>query len=172
MATDDPWLDADQLAAWLTLVAFSEVFPASVDAQLKERIGVNRFEYSVLAMLSEEAGHTLVMTDLAAVTFGSLSRLSHAIGRLEQRGWVERHPGQGRRRHTVVTLTDGGLRAIRETAPDHAAHLQDIMIAPLTDDELVAFTTAARKLIARIDPEMDRRLATLIPNVIRRNLTR
>ena len=61
MATDDPWLTEDQLAAWLTLVAFSEVFPASVDAQLKERMGVNRFEYSVLAMLSEEPGHTLVI---------------------------------------------------------------------------------------------------------------
>ena len=170
MATDDPWLDESQLAAWLTLVGFSEVFPASVDAQLKERLGVNRFEYSVLAMLSEEAGHALVMTDLAAVTFGSLSRLSHAVGRLEQRGWLERLPGEGGRRHTVVTLTDAGLRAIREAAPDHAAHLQDVMIDPLTDDELVALTPSARKLIARIDPEMDERLAELIPDVIRRNL--
>ena len=169
MATDDPWLDESQLAAWLTLVAFSEVFPASVDAQLKEPLGVNRFEYSVLAMLSEEPGHALVMSELAAVTFGSLSRLSHAVGRLEQRGWLERQPGEGRRRHTVVTLTDAGLQAIREAAPGHAAHLQDIMIDPLTDDELVALTTIARKLIARIDPEMDERLAELIPNVIRRN---
>jgi len=170
MTNGDPWLDETQLAAWLTLVAFSEVFPASVDAQLKERLGVNRFEYSVLAMLSEEAGHALVMTDLAAVTFGSLSRLSHAVGRLEQRGWLERKPGAGGRRHTVVTLTDAGLNAIREAAPDHAAHVQDVMIDPLTDDELVALTTIARKLVARIDPEMDSRLAELIPDVIRRNL--
>ncbi len=147
MVTEDPWLDESQLAAWLTLVGFSEVFPASVDAQLKERMGVNRFEYSVLAMLSEEPGHSLVMTELAAVTFGSLSRLSHAVARLEQRGWLERHAGEGGRRHTVVTLTDAGLRAIEEAAPDHAAHLQDIMVEPLTDDELVALTTIARKHI-------------------------
>ena len=170
MAKDDPWLTEDQLAAWLTLVAFSEVFPASVDAQLKERMGVNRFEYSVLAMLSEEPGHTLVMSDLARVTFGSLSRLSHAVGRLEQRGWLERQAGEGGRRHTVVTLTADGLRAIEDAAPDHARHLQDVMIDPLTDDELVALTSVVRKLVARIDPDTDEHLAEMIPEVVRRNL--
>ncbi|MEO0494539.1 MAG: MarR family transcriptional regulator [Actinomycetota bacterium] len=170
MAKDDPWLDEDQLAAWLTLVAFSEVFPASVDAQLKERMGVNRFEYSVLAMLSEEPGHTLVMSDLARVTFGSLSRLSHAVGRLEQRGWLERQAGAGGRRHTVVTLTDAGRIAIESAAPDHAAHLQSVMIEPLTPSQLAALTTIARKLVARIDPDMDRHLAEMIPEVVQRNL--
>ena len=170
MAPEDPWLDEDQLAAWLTLVAFSEAFPASVDAQLKERMGVNRFEYSVLAMLSEETSHTMVMSDLAALTLGSLSRLSHAVGRLEQRGWVERQPGEGGRRHTVVGLTPAGLEAIESAAPDHAAHVQRVMVDPLTDDELVALTAITRKLLARVAPEIDHHLDQMIPEVVRRNL--
>lgn len=170
MATDDPWLDEDQLAAWLTVVAFSEVFPASIDAQLKEGLGINRFEYSVLAMLSEEPGHTLVMSDLAAVTFGSLSRLSHAVGRLEERGWVERQPGEGGRRHTVVRLTEAGRGTIESAAPDHVAHVRSVMVQPLSDDELVALTAITRKLVARIDPDTDAHLAEMIPEVVRRNL--
>lgn len=167
---DDPWLDESQLAAWITLVAFTEVFPASIDAQLKDRLGINRFEYSLLAMLSEEPDRALVMSDLAGVTFGSLSRLSHAVGRLEHRGWVERHAGEGGRRHTVVTLTDAGMETIEGAAPDHAAHLRSVMIDPLTSEELDAFTAIARKIVARIDPATDQRLAEMIPEVVRRNL--
>jgi DNA-binding MarR family transcriptional regulator len=166
----DPWLDADQLTAWLTLAVFFEVFPTSVDGQLKDDLGVNRFEYSLLAMLSEEPDHTFVMSDLAAITFGSLSRLSHAVGRLEARGWVERQPGEGGRRHTIVTLTDAGLEAIRAAAPAHAEHVQEILIDPLTDEELAALTSIVRKLIARIDPATDERLTSMIPDVVRRNL--
>ena len=108
MAAGPRWLDEDQLTTWVSLIAFLEVFPSAVDEQLRDDLGVNRFEYSLLAMLSEEPDGTLVMSDLAAVALGSLSRLSRAIGRLETRGWVQRQPGVGGRRHTTVSLTADG----------------------------------------------------------------
>ena len=48
--------------------------------------------YLILAMLSDVPGRTLRMSDLAAVTQSSQSRLSHAVSKLERNGWVRRSP--------------------------------------------------------------------------------
>lgn len=170
MANDDPWLDEDQLRAWISLSVFLEVLPMTIDTQLRDDLGVNRFEYSLLAMLSEESDGTLVMSDLAAVAFGSLSRLSHAVGRLEKRGWLSRQPGVGGRRHTTVSLTAEGRAAITEAAPKHAAHVRATVVEPLTAAELDALASIAQKLIAANAPETAAQLESLLPQVIARNL--
>lgn len=163
------WLNADQLQAWVTLSAFLEAFPAAVETQLKQDAGINLFEYSVLAMLSEQEDRTLVMTDLANVAFGSLSRLSHAVTRLERRGWTERRAGSGGRRHNTVHLTNEGLQAMEVAAPQHASHVRQILIEPLTNDELQTLARLTRKLIAATDAELNKRLDDLIPAVVARN---
>ncbi|MDW3214779.1 MAG: MarR family winged helix-turn-helix transcriptional regulator [Ilumatobacteraceae bacterium] len=166
---DTPWLSPDELRAWITLAAFLESVPTSVEAQLKRDAGMNRFEYSILAMLSEEPGHTLAMSDLAQVAFGSLSRLSHAVSRLEQRGLVTRCAGAAGRRHNVVRLTDDGLAALESAAPRHAAEVRRLVIDPLDDAELAMLPRLLSKMIAAAAPDRADELRTLIENVVDRN---
>lgn len=170
MDTDDVWLTATQLETWVTLTAFLQVFPAAIEAQLKRDTGINHFEYSILAMLSEQDDRTLVMTDLANVAFGSISRLSHAVTRLEGRRWVQRSAGSGGRRHTTVHLTTEGLDAMNEAAPLHVAYVRQVLVDPLTDEELETLSKLTRKLIAATNADVDERLNELIPTVIARNL--
>lgn len=169
MDTDNVWLNAEQLRAWVTLSAFLEAFPAAVETQLKQDAGVNLFEYSILAMLSEQEDRTLVMTELANVAFGSLSRLSHAVTRLERRGWAERSAGSGGRRHNRVHLTDEGFQAMEVAAPQHVSYVRQILVDPLSDDELQTLERLTRKLIAATDSQLDERLDDLIPDVLSRN---
>lgn len=166
---NDVWLNATQLRTWITLSAFLEAFPAAVEAQLKQDTGINQFEYNILAMLSEQDDCTLVMTDLANVAFGSLSRLSHAVTRLEKRGWVQRSTGSGGRRHNTVTLTETGVGAIKAAAPLHAGFVRQALVDPLSDDELETLTRLTRKLIGATNPALDQRLEEMIPAVIARN---
>ena len=170
MSEGDPWLDEPQLDAWITLAAFLETVPAQIESQLKRDSGINLFEYTVLAMLSEQADRSLVMSDLADVAFASLSRLSHAAKRLEARGWIERRTGGGGRRHTTVHLTDAGLDAMTSAAPLHVANVRALLVDPLSARELATFTRLSRKILAAADPELDRRLDEMIPEVVRRNL--
>ena len=170
MAAEDAWLDEAQLRAWITFNVFLEVFPATIEAQLKRDSGINLFEYTVLAMLSEQDDHALVMSDLADIAFGSLSRLSHAVTRLERRGWAERQAGYGGRRHTTVHLTDEGQKAMAAAAPLHVARVREIFVDPLTDAELAALASLNRKLIQAADPELDERLDSLIPEIVARNM--
>lgn len=166
---DTPWLGPDELRAWITLAAFLETVPTSVEAQLKRDAGMNRFEYSILAMLSEEPGHTLAMSDLAQVAFGSLSRLSHAVSRLEQRGRVTRSAGAAGRRHNVVSLTDDGLAALEAAAPLHVAEARRLVIDPLDDDELAVLTRLLSKMITAAEPDRADELHALIEGVVDRN---
>ncbi|MEO1064116.1 MAG: MarR family transcriptional regulator [Actinomycetota bacterium] len=169
MASDTRWLDAEQLRAWISLAAFIEAVPASIDGQLRHDAGINRFEYHVLAMLSEEPDRSLTMSDLAQVAFGSLSRLSHAVSRLEGRGWVERTPGSSGRRRATVRLTEAGYETVVAAAPAHVAHVRSVLVEPLSDDELRVFGQLLRRVVRAADPALADHVDDLIPTIIERN---
>ncbi|MEZ5236263.1 MAG: MarR family winged helix-turn-helix transcriptional regulator [Acidimicrobiales bacterium] len=170
MATGDEGLNARQLEAWILLVVLLEIAPPAIERQLKADAGINLFEYTVLAMLSEEPDRMLQMARLAEVSFGSISRLSHAIDRLERRGWVEKQAGGGNRRHNTVRLTDAGWATVTEVAVGHVANVRRLLVDPLTDSEVESFVRIGRKLIGAAEPDVLDRLDRQIPEILQRNL--
>lgn len=150
--TEPDWLDSEQLRSWTAVVAALETLPQALDAQLKRDSGINHFEYSVLAMLSDGGG-SRPMSELAGLAFGSLSRLSHAVGRLEQRGWVERGPGPGGRRHTIARLTSLGRAELDRAAPGHVREVRRLLIEPLTDREFATLGRLFTKILEAAVPE-------------------
>ena len=63
-----PWLSEEQLAAWIRLLAITELLPGVLDSQLRREADLTHFEYYVLAMLSEAPGRGRRMSSLAALT--------------------------------------------------------------------------------------------------------
>ena len=128
-SADERWLTPDELDAWLSYVATSTLLESALDRQLQRDSGMPHAYYQILAMLSEVPNRTLRMSDLAAVTQSSQSRLSHAVSRLERNGWVTRMPCPDDRRSTLAHLTDAGFAALAAAAPGHVrtvrAHLFD-----------------------------------------------
>ncbi|MCD2193019.1 MarR family winged helix-turn-helix transcriptional regulator [Actinomycetospora endophytica] len=151
---DEPWLSSEQLRDWAALVAMLMTLPVSLDAQLKKDAGLNLFEYHVLVELAEAPGRTRVMTSLAAHTRGSLSRLSHAVSRLEAAGWVQRRACGGAGRRTEAHLTPEGWRKLQESAPGHVRQARRLVVDALTPDQLEDLGTAARRIVAATDPEV------------------
>ena len=129
---DARWLDRTELAAWIRLLAVLELLPGVINTQLRRGADLTAFEYSALAMLSEAPGRTLRMTALARQTNASLSRLSHVVRRLEERGLVERAPCAQDRRATNARLTASGWAKVRIAAPGHAAAVREHVIDPRT----------------------------------------
>ena len=166
----EPWLTPLQLEAWITLLALIEIVPPAIEGQLKADGGINLFEYQILAMLSEEPKRTLQMSRLAEIICGSISRLSHAVGRLQQRGWVDKQAGRAGQRHNTVSLTDEGRNAITTLAVDHVSTVRRVLAAPLTEDETRAFVTIAGKVIGAASPEQLELLQRRIPEIIGRNV--
>ncbi len=149
-----PWLSEDQQLAWRDLMSLVMVLPAALDAQIKRDAGLNTFEYHVLAALSEAPGRTLVLSDLAAMAQGSLSRLSHAVTRLERSGFVERRACTDRPgRHVEARLTDAGFARLEEVAPGHVREVRRLVVDVLTPEQLDAVADASRAVVRAVMTE-------------------
>ncbi|GAA2009068.1 MarR family winged helix-turn-helix transcriptional regulator [Brevibacterium samyangense] len=145
--TQARWLTPVEREAWLATLAFVETVPAVVDAHLRREWGLTRYEYYVLAMLSEVDGGVRPMSDLASLTNGSLSRLSHAVGKLEKRGLVSRYPKPEDRRTTLVELSEGGRALIVEAAPSHVEEVRRIVFDRIAADQVEPFTRMLRAVV-------------------------
>jgi DNA-binding MarR family transcriptional regulator len=146
------WLSAGQLRDWASLMALASMLPARLDAQLSRDAGLNLFEYHVLVELSEAPGRKQAMSELALHARGSLSRLSHAVSRLETAGWLQRLSRRGAGRRTEVQLTDAGVKKLEQSAPGHVGEARRLVVDTLTDAELAGLGHAARRIVAAIDP--------------------
>ena len=111
------WLTAAEVDSWLSLVRLMTWLPWSIDQQLRRDSNLGMVEYQVLARLSNSPDWTQRMSSLAELTNASLSRLSHLVTRLEQRGLVRREPDPADGRFTNAILTDEGFQTLAEAAP-------------------------------------------------------
>ena len=153
------WLSPEQLRDWKAVVGLLMTLPPALDAQLKRDTGLNNFEYHILASLSDAPTHALPMSDLAAIAQGSVSRLSHAVSRLEQAGWVERRACRDAGRRTAARLTPAGLHKIEEAAPGHVREVRRLVVDRLSPEQLRALGDATRAVVAGMDPRLGERLA-------------
>ncbi len=150
---DTAWLDDEERAAWLRLVAVVELLPGVLDTQLRTESGLTHFEYFVLAMLSEAPERTLRMTWLAQRTNSTLSRLSHVVQRLEGRGLVERFPCPEDRRATNARLTDSGWDTVVAAAPGHVTTVRRHVVDPLTREQVAQLRDIADAMLTQLDPD-------------------
>lgn len=148
---DEGWLTDDQLDTWLSYVAASSLLEAQLDRQLQRDSGLPHAYYQILAMLSEVPGRTLRMSDLAAITQSSQSRLSHAIARLERHGWVCRVPCPDDRRSTLARLTDDGFAVLAEAAPGHVATVRTHLFDRLSAEQVGQLREICRAVLDGLD---------------------
>ena len=135
---DPRWLSATEQQAWLGVTALMWLLPGQLDAQLQRDSGLNLFDYFVLSSLSMAEGRQRRMSDLAAQSNASPSRVSNVVGRLERQGWVTRHTSEHDRRITVATLTEAGWDKVVSAAPGHVAEVRRLLIDPSTPTQLAA----------------------------------
>src|SRR6476469_8110724 len=146
------WLEPDERAAWLRLMAVVELLPAALDSPLRREAGLTHFEYFVLAMLSEAPDHTLRMTALAQRTNATLPRLSHVVRRLEDRGLVERFPCPEDGRATNARLTTAGWDTVVATAPGHVNKVRELVLDPLSPAQVAQLRGIGDALLTVLDP--------------------
>lgn len=150
------WLSADEQRAWLRLAGVMLKLAPALDSQLQRDSELTHFEYLCLAMLSEDDERTRPMSDLAAATNASLSRLSHVVSKLEKRGLVRRRPCPSSRRVTLVGLTDDGWDVLVGAAPGHVATVRALVFDGLAEEDVAALERIAGHVVERIEaPDPD-----------------
>jgi len=153
MATDTRWLNTEESAAWVRLIALAELLPGALDAQLLRDAGLTHFEYVALMSLADAPNRTMRMTELASRTNATLPRLSHVARRLEERELIERFPCPEDRRATNATITQAGLDLLASAAPGHVDTVRANVLDALSPDQLEQLYQIAGAVLTRLDPD-------------------
>ncbi|MGY1883956.1 MarR family winged helix-turn-helix transcriptional regulator [Blastococcus sp. SYSU DS0753] len=149
-AEDVRWLTAEEESTWRSLMTLMTQLPWALECQLQRDAQLSVVEYHVLAMLSERPEHTMRMSELAALTNASLSRLSHLVKRLEGRGFVRREPDPADGRYTHAILTDDGYSHLAANAPGHVRQVRDLVMDALTPEQVHALGDIVGQVLARV----------------------
>jgi len=153
MPTSTRWLSESEQHCWRSFLTACQSLFGAIDTQLLRDAGLPHGYYEILVHLSEAPGRELRMTQLAKASTYSKSRLSHAVARLSERGWVERRDCPTDRRGQIARLTDGGFGALAAAAPGHVEQVRRSLIDALTPEQLTALGEISRAILAATGTE-------------------
>jgi DNA-binding MarR family transcriptional regulator len=147
------WLTASEQQTWRAFLTACQTMFTAVEAQLQQGAGFPHGYYEILVRLSEAPGRALRMSQLAEASASSKSRLSHAVARLEERGWIQRMECPTDRRGQIAQLTDEGFAALAAAAPSHVAQVRRSLIDVLTPEQVGQLKQISDAIVAAGDPQ-------------------
>jgi DNA-binding MarR family transcriptional regulator len=148
------WLSAEEQQAWRAFLTACQTLFGAIDAQLMRDAGLPHGYYEILVRLSEAPGRALRMTQLAEASTSSRSRLSHAVARLEERGWIQRMNCPTDKRGQIAQLSDEGMAALAEAAPGHVAQVRRSLIDQLSTDQVSQLRAISEAITGAADPTL------------------
>lgn len=132
---DTRWLDSEEQRTWRSFLAMHRLFFDRIERQLQADSGLPHAYYEILVRLSEAPDRTLRMSDLAANSLSSRSRLSHAVARMEEAGWVRRRACPTDKRGQFAELTDEGFAYLDTAARGHVEEVRTWLFDVLTPQQ-------------------------------------
>ena len=138
---DVRWLDEDEQKAWRSYVRATRLLDGAIQRDLACH-GFSHDEYEILVTLSERDCRSARMSELAESVVNSRSRLTHTVGRLENRGYVRREASPHDRRGVLCVMTDEGFAALEMAARSHVSGVRQNLLDQMTREEFLALGEA------------------------------
>lgn len=154
--TEVRWLDAREQMIWRGFLGATGSFMEHLDRQMQRDSGMPLAYFEILAVLSEMPGRSLRMSELAAMCRSSRSRLSHAVSRLEEAGWVRRRACESDKRGQFAELTDDGFETLAKAAPGHVTAVREHLFDVLTPEQLDQLDQITTAISTGLSPQCDR----------------
>jgi len=146
------WLDAEEQKAWRAWLDSTQLLTERLNAELQHDTGIPHAYYEILVQLSEAPERMLRMSQLADRCLSSRSRLSHAVSRLEERGWIRRQVCEDDARGQLAVLTDQGFAALEAAAPVHVESVRRNLFDQLSEDQVAAMRDIGETLLKHLAP--------------------
>jgi DNA-binding MarR family transcriptional regulator len=147
-------LTARELAIWRSLLDTTAELRSVLGMKLQES-GLSPGDYQVLLALKEADGMRLRSSELAATIEWERSRLSHHLGRMEQRGLIRRDDCATDNRGAEVSLTDSGATAFRRASAPHLRAIKQHFVDALTSEQLEALADILQSLQRHLHGEVN-----------------
>jgi DNA-binding MarR family transcriptional regulator len=150
VVSDTRWLDEDEQHTWRSFLTATRLFFDGIERQLQQDSGLPHAYYEILVRLSEAPDRTLRMSELASNSLSSRSRISHAVARLEEIGWVRRRPCEHDKRGQLAELTPEGLAGLEGAAPKHVEAVRHGLFDALSPEQVAALRDISDTLVAHL----------------------
>ena len=147
------WLTPEEQRAWRAYLGATRLFFEAIERELQRDAGMPHAYYEILVRLSEAPGRTARMSELADRSLASRSRISHAIARLEELGWVERCAVADDRRGQQARLTDAGFAVLERAAPGHVEGVRTHLFDQLTPEQVGQLRAISEAVVAHLSPD-------------------
>jgi DNA-binding MarR family transcriptional regulator len=149
---DPDWLDLDELRTIRAFYRSARAVFTQLDRDLQRDLGIPRTYVEILLRLQQAPGHALRMSELADLTESKASRITHAVGRLEQAGHVRRELSPEDRRGWFAVLTEQGAEMLKLAAPQYARSVRRHFFALLSPTQRDQLTLIGETLLDHLDP--------------------
>jgi DNA-binding MarR family transcriptional regulator len=148
--SDTRWLDEREQRTWRSFLTATRLLFDQVERQLQQDSGLPHAYFEILVHLSETPGRSLRMSDLASTALSSRSRLSHAVARMEEAGWVRRRPCPSDRRGQLAELTDAGMAKLESATHGHVEQVRSLVFDGLSEAQQEALREVCDTLVNHI----------------------
>ena len=146
-----PIIHTDNERLWRNHFVASQALFDAVQHDLQQEISLLLIHYEILSRLAESPIVSLRMSELASSAQSSRSRLSHAISRLEELGYVERKECPSDRRGAFAVITERGMETYLHARPHVLESLNQHLFSILKDvdcEHLAAIQSAILEHLA------------------------
>src|SRR3954451_18395113 len=150
-AVETRWLDPEEQKAWRAWLYSTLLLQDRLARELTHETGISHAYYEILVALSETPQAPMRMSWLADRCLSSRSRLSHAVSRLEERGWVRRQVCESDGRGQLAVLTDDGFAALEAAAPVHVTGVRVHLFDQLTPQQVENMRDIGETLLRHLD---------------------
>ncbi|MDQ1545129.1 MAG: hypothetical protein QOH69_33 [Actinomycetota bacterium] len=140
-----------ELSAWRGFIEASERMRVIMGSRLQTDSGLSTGDYSVLLSLTESPDNRVRSSELATKVGWERSRLSHHLGRMEQRGLIRREECLTDNRGAEACLTAAGADAFRRASAPHLHAVQELFVSALSPEQLDAVAEISAALSSHLE---------------------
>jgi DNA-binding MarR family transcriptional regulator len=153
MTDDTRWLSPTEQEVWRAFMTMTGALSDQLERQLQRDSTLPYTYYEILVVLSDAPDRAMRMSELAGLRGSSRSRLSHAVARLEDAGWVERRECASDKRGSLAVLTDAGFAVLAAAAPGHVTAVREKLFDRLTPEQVKVLGEISAAVLEGLDPD-------------------
>lgn len=139
-----------QLRVWRDYIETAETLRTRLGSRLQSESGISSGDYVVLLTLSEADRQSLRPTEIATRIEWDRTRLSHHLGRMENRGLIRRESCAEDSRGALVVLTAEGLQAFRCSSIPHLEAVRELFLDAFSVEQLAQIDAQTATLRAHL----------------------
>ena len=126
----------EQVRVWRAYIETAEALRAHLARRMQDEASLSAGDYEVLLGLSEATSGRLRSSELAARVGWERSRLSHHLGRMQERGLICREACADDGRGAEVVLSEAGAKAFRAGSIPHLLAVRELFLDAFAAEQL------------------------------------